>query len=271
MDELDAGMDADEEPDADAETPVDTDPAVPSEGCDAPAPVPTSLSVSTGAIWLYSEADAPAPLIIGFHATNNGYISLFTDPDGPFIDEYVIALPQSPNAGLGTWEVESTDVLEEIYDTLQTQACFDTRRVYAVGHASGGRYLQYALCDARESFKPSELFRAVAFQGAMDDRSCTASSVFPTLFIHSEFDSVASLLGDADNSRAEQYMREANECEAMGIARTGSCSSTNFECLDHDGCSAPFRACVHDLEIHGLDDWPCFATDEIRDFFEALR
>jgi poly(3-hydroxybutyrate) depolymerase len=144
--------------------------------------------------------------------------------------------------------------------------------VYAVGHASGARYLQTALCDGNADFKPSELFRAVAFQGAMYDRRCTPSNLFPTLFIHSVHDTVASQLGDElDNSGALQVLLEANGCEAQGTARTGSCSATNFECVDHDGCSAPFRACIHDKKIYGGDDWPCFATEEIYEFLEEQR
>jgi len=272
VDASDAGLDADEE--ADADPPVETEPAVPSAGCDAPSTA-QYISVSTGAVRiavpLYSQADAPAPLILGFHATNGGAVPYLIDADGPFIREYMIAMPSAVDLASGTWEYEGSDVLEEIYDALEATYCFDTRRVYAVGHASGGRYLQSALCDIESSFKPSELFRAVALQGAMNDRACESSRVFPTLFVHSVFDSVATQYDEADNSGAVQMMFDANECEAPGMTRTGECSSTNFECVDNDGCSAPFRDCIHDLEIHGRDDWPCFATDEIHRFFEELR
>ncbi len=105
----------------------------------------------------------------------------------------------------------------------------------------------------------------------MSVSKCEHSALLPTLFIHSDFDSVALQYDEADNSGSVQQMLERNECDEFGATTAGSCSSTTFECTDFDGCSVPFRSCRHDLRIQGTDDWPCFASDEIARFFDTHR
>ena len=273
---MDAGTDAsrDAEPEQDADT--STKPAVPSTGCEIPAEEREPyVSVSTGTVemWFPSGYDdgAPLPLIIGFHATNYRMAPILTDRDGPFVDAYVIAMPNSPSPGIETWEGLSRDVLGEIYDALEATFCFDTSHVYAIGHASGGRYLQSTFCDTSGLFQPTETFRAVALQGATNLSRCEQSALFPTVFIHADFDSVAQQYDEADNSGAVQSLIERNECEAEGTMHSGSCSSTSFECVDYDGCSAAFRSCRHDLQVGGSDLWPCFASEEIGRFFDEHR
>jgi poly(3-hydroxybutyrate) depolymerase len=173
-------------------------------------------------------------------------------------------------AGLRTWEDHSEQDFDEIYAAAEATLCFDMRRVYAIGHASGGRFLQQVICDTATLSPRTELFRAVALQGAMASRRCPQDAIVPTLFIHSEFDSSAQLIDEADNSGALTDLATTNECEMTTSApELGTCESTatTFECVDYDGCSAPFRSCSHDLRINGRDDWPCFASDEIHRFF----
>jgi hypothetical protein len=254
----------------DGGTPLAPAPAVPSSGCSlSPEERSTTFSASGHVFGLsfpreYDDNDV-LPLLFGFHATGASGLGFITARTGagasPFVDHYVIATPPA-DSGLGSWEYESSALFDEMYEVLETGTCFDTSRVFAIGHASGGRYLEQLACSHGGKL------RAMALQGAMDLMRCSEPPLLPTIFIHSDYDSVATQYDEGDNSGAVESIATLNQCEgdaALNLA--GTCESTSFECVDYPGCGAPFRACRHDLLIQGRDDWPCFANDEIFRFF----
>jgi polyhydroxybutyrate depolymerase len=145
------------------------------------------------------DGSKPAPLIVDFHAQNGSgstqrRISPYpaqTDPDGA-----VMAFPtglSSGSSGAG-WnvgpccvaDVDDLAFAKALVQDVGKLACIDTKRVYAVGHATGGGMAYYLACNAAGVFaavapaafdllqenvsscKPERPITVISFRGTAD-------------------------------------------------------------------------------------------------------
>ena len=82
------------------------------------------------------------------------------------------------------------------------------------------------------------------------------------------------LFQDRDGQKALAKFRANNGCSDTSVPHAAAMCSTGGitpECADFDGCTAPLRFCSHDDPIQGNSGWPCFAYDQIYEFFESQR
>jgi polyhydroxybutyrate depolymerase len=144
------------------------------------------------------DGSKPAPLILDFHAQNGSGSSQLssspypaqTDPEG-----VVMAFPNGLKGPGGTaWnvgpccvaDVDDVAFARALVVQVETIACIDPKRVYAVGLATGGGMAYYLACHAAEVFaavapaafdlleqnvgdcKPSRSITVISFRGTAD-------------------------------------------------------------------------------------------------------
>ena len=156
------------------------------------------------------KGTTPVPLIVDFHPIggsdtgeeSDSPFSKVTDPEG-----VVTAYPQgenSPNMG-PAWDVgpccdTSDDVAfaKALVAQVETKACIDTKRVYAVGFSMGGGMSHYLGCKAADVFAavaPAsfDLLAGSAPAGNADD--CKPARPIPVLSFRGTGDTVATYGG----------------------------------------------------------------------------
>ncbi len=146
------------------------------------------------------------PLIVDFHpigGSDSGEetsspFKAVTDPEG-----VVTAYPQgesSPNMG-AAWDVgpccdtaDDVSFAKALVTQVETKACIDTKRVYAVGFSMGGGMSHYIACKAADVFaavSPAsfDLLTGSAPAGNADD--CKPSRPIPELSFRGTGDTIA--------------------------------------------------------------------------------
>lgn len=249
-----------------------------SAGCGRASGIPdaTLIANSWTAFPAGYDGSTPFPLVFAFHGAGRTNVEMRTidsrTVDSALEEGYVVAFMQSAGSG---WDVGAdyprfNAALAQIHDEL----CVDTELLFAFGHSSGAQFIVQMLGDARA--------RESRFTGVVPVASSRyfnpAWPPVPTLVIHGLRDSVRG--GDQSGARDVVQYTESNQCtggsSALGIA---GCESFQESlpvapgCVSFDGCAAPTLFCNHDDPNyqdtnHG---WPCFANQQIFEFFESLR
>lgn len=202
----------------------------------------------------------PYPLIFGFHGASGDYTS-FTEGYYDFQDvvgeEAIMVFPNGlPNeAGLTQWHHESDLVFfDDLFDELQSNLCFDTRKVFATGHSAGGGFTHALGC------KRGDILRAIApvAGSLLDYESC--SGQVGVIQIHGGNDRVVPM---GLIRPARDYWIAINGCD-----KAGAQEGVDPICEAYSQCDTgfPVEYCEHD----GGHEWPDFASDAIWNFFQML-
>ena len=202
----------------------------------------------------------PYPLIFGFHGASGDYSSFtegYYDFQSVVGEEAILVFPNGlPNeAGLTQWNHESDLIFfDDLYEELETNLCFDTRKVFATGHSAGGGFTHTLGC------KRGNILRAIApVAGSLLDYEDCIGQV-AVIQIHGSNDTTVPL---GLIRPARDYWITINSCE-----KAGTQEGVDPICEAYSKCDAdfPVQYCEHD----GAHEWPDFASDAIWNFFSLL-
>ena len=202
----------------------------------------------------------PYPLIFGFHGASGDYSSFtegYYDFQSVVGEEAILVFPNGlPNeAGLTQWDHESDLIFfNDLYEELETNLCFDTRKVFATGHSAGGGFTHTLGC------KKGNILRAIApvAGSLLDYENCIGQVA--VIQIHGSNDKTVPL---GLIRPARDYWITINRCD-----KAGTQEGVDPICEAYSKCDAdfPVQYCEHD----GGHEWPDFASDAIWNFFEIL-
>jgi polyhydroxybutyrate depolymerase len=212
----------------------------------------------------------PVPLVLDFHtlggtsaseAEASGYAEL-AEQEG-----FIVAWPQGID---GAWNVgpcctTSPDVddvafARAVVQQIQSEACIDAKRVYAVGVANGGGMAYELACNA------ADVFSGVA-PSAFDlleesQQPCDPTRPVTVISFRGTADPVVSYAGGPQPSPADPNVT-MNFLGAVGTferwAELDQCTGTSSE-ADENGCST-YSECAGGVEVtlctteDGLIDW----------------
>lgn len=146
------------------------------------------------------DASRPAPLIIDFHGAGGSGSDQLQNSPYPAVtdrDGVIMAFPDGVNGPIGTaWNVgpccvpgvDDLAFVDAMLADIETRACVDVSRVYAVGVLTGGGMAHYLACERSDVFaavspaafdlaeetvndcQPSQPVGVVAFRGTADER-----------------------------------------------------------------------------------------------------
>lgn len=255
-----------------------------SVGCDIGA-VPDNLQVSNVLLTLPEgyDGNTPTPLVFAFHGRNRNNVEM-RETDARTVDSslernYVMAYLKSQADG---YEINADfPRFEAALDQLLSELCIDTGAIFAMGTSNGAQFID----------------RMLGHDGAAERRFAgvaTVASSFqnppwdpvPALVIHGLDDVIRAGAGEADGSDNIRQHVESNQCstttEPYPVSSCNSLvrnESVNPGCVEYTGCSERTVFCNHDdpnyfdgnRNIDTNHGWPCFANDEIFNFFESLR
>src|SRR5690606_38655625 len=132
------------------------------------------------------------------------------------------------------------------YSELAEKICFDASRVFGIGNAGGGRFLDKVLeaPPAAGVVRPGQ-FRALGISGAMFGSSQSNWSL-PMIFTHSQNDQMAVFLAnDADGQKALTGFINTKDCaESSTPSGSSTCHQGGTQCSDFQACDTPLRFCA---------------------------
>ena len=202
----------------------------------------------------------PYPLIFAFHGASGDYTS-FTEGYYDFLsvvgEESISVYPNGlPNeAGLTQWDHEKDLIFfDDLYQELEINLCFDTRKVFAVGHSAGAGFTHTLGC------KRGDVLRAIApVAGSLLDYDNCIGQV-AVMQIHGSNDRVVPL---GLIRPARDYWITVNSCK-----KEETYEGVDPTCDAYGGCDAdfPVQYCEHD----GEHEWPDFASDAMWTLFKSL-
>jgi len=109
------------------------------------------------------EGAKPVPLIVDFHGLGSSGMNELQNSPYPAVTDaegVVMAFPDGSKGSLGTaWnagpccvpaDVDDIGFIRALVAQVQTTACIDSRRVYAVGVLTGGGMAHYLACQAAD-------------------------------------------------------------------------------------------------------------------------
>jgi poly(3-hydroxybutyrate) depolymerase len=254
-----------------------------SAGCSAATANPANVQILASILSIPPSYDGrtPVPLLFAFHGANRTNLNMRNDDsrtNGSVLEQnYVVAYMKSQG---NAWDL-GTDYprFNMALGQALSQLCIETRAIFAMGHSSGAQFIAQMLGDNRA--------RERRFAGVAPVSSSRfgnpAWSPVPTFLIHGLLDS--NRQQDPNGAIDITQYTESNQCSGgtqpfnvpTCTTFAGNNATVNPGCVRYNGCAAVTQFCNHNdpnyLENgqpsnHG---WPCFATQEIFDFFEELR
>jgi polyhydroxybutyrate depolymerase len=254
-----------------------------SAGCGRTQGVPANYAVANTIVTFPPGYDGstPVPLLFAFHGagrTNTDMRNVDSRTPGSMLENtYVMAFMKS--AG-NAWDV-GTDYprFEAALDQMLGELCVDTTHLFAMGHSSGAQFIVGMLGDSRA--------RETRFAAVAPVSSSLLNNPpwnpLPTLLIHGLNDTQRP--NDPNGAQDISQYAGANQCSGGTTAlNIGTCNSiapgnaaVNPGCVTYNGCAATTLFCNHN-DPNYIDNgtpsnhgWPCFANQELFDFFQATR
>jgi poly(3-hydroxybutyrate) depolymerase len=199
----------------------------------------------------------PYPLVFAFHGLGSDYTSLLNNNLHSAVGEEAILV--YPNAlpddnGVTKWDDTDLAFFDDLYEELASNLCFDTRKVYAVGHSNGAGFTHTMGCQR------GNVLRAIGpVAGSLADYSDCIGQV-AVIQIHGNNDTFMPL-GMIKPSR--DYWIAINSCSKE---ETGEGVDPTCEAYGDCDTNFPVQYCEHG----GGHEWPDFTGDAIWTFFESL-
>jgi len=207
----------------------------------------------------YNSSDSHYPLIFAFHGLTGDYTNW---TEGYYNLQDVVgdqAILVYPNAllknGLSQWDYDNDlPFFDDLYAELEQNLCFDTRKVFAVGHSNGAGMTHTLGCQR------GNVLRAIApvAGSLLNYESC--SGQVAVMMTHGSNDTIMPVQQTASS---RDYWIAINSCNKGEPAEgMDPMCNTYSDCDFH----FPVQYCEHS-EGH---DWPVFASEAIWNFFTSL-
>ncbi len=206
------------------------------------------------------DATTPYPLVFGFHGASGDYTNFtegYYDFQRVIGEEAILVYPNglANDAGLTQWDQENDLIFfDDLYRELEANLCFDTGRVFAVGHSAGAGFAHVLGC------RRGDILRAIApVSGALLDHDNCIGQV-----------AVIQIQGTNDNlvplgliKPTRDYWIAINSC-----AKQETGEGIDPVCTAYKGCDVQFP--VQYCEHEGGHEWPDCASAAIWNFFKSL-
>ena len=266
------------------------------DGCAKPATTVTdkagTVAVGTTArryTWSASDRTGPKPLVIDFHGLMEGTAGVhptmtqFTPKAQR--EGFVVAFPVGEGGGLN-WDLTkngpSLKFVDQLLAQLKSDACIDSKRIYATGLSYGGFMTSSVMCHR------SEVFAAAApVAGMLNPADCSPARRIPAVAFHGTADPILPYAGFAETPQAwatrygcgakttatviasdattkQPIFKDTWDCQAQGTA-------VEFYRVQGGGHSWPGSAFSTSIgSIVGPTPTSINATDVMWDFFKRF-
>jgi polyhydroxybutyrate depolymerase len=237
--------------------------ADPSPGCGLPPPA-TDTSITVGAataLYIVDTAtgydrNRPYPLIMSFRSANVTIAAFRRTLDlTTAIGADGIVVNVDCANGAGMWDLQrDPPVFDALLAKLEASYCIDRRRIFVVGHETGGIYANILACTHSD-----ELRGLGSIAGVMPMSPCTGG--LAVWISQANVDPTLRMLGRADRD----FWVTQNQCNA---AMSMPVDPPEGGCLEYAGCAMgrPVRYC----EYVGNQAVPSFAATALWGFFKGL-
>lgn len=259
------------EPDAPPATPDDEDPSA-SSGCGNASPPegPLTLDVDgTERSYIVSlpegyDPATPYPLVFAFHGlggsgelvSNRFYFGIEQTGGRPSLFVYPDGLDTGMGAGWANSDGQDVAFFDRLLETLQQNYCVDSTRVFSTGHSYGGMMTHTLACE-----RP-EVLRAIAPVAGAHFGFGGGGCSGPVAAWGAHGDPDDTVAYESGLSAIERVM-ETNGCDpSSGVATAPDEYCTLYSCDE----GYPVTWCVHGQN----HDWPDFAAQSIKDFFDSF-
>jgi len=208
------------------------------------------------------NSNAAYPLIFAFHGLTGDYTS-FTDEGSTYKlksvmgEEAILVYPNAlPDAADVTkWVSADIDFFDDLYAELAENICFDTRKVFALGHSAGAGFTHELGCQK------GDILRAIApVAGSLTSEDSACIGQVAVMQTQGAKDTTTPR-GMACPTR--DYWAAINSCE-----KADPSEGVDSTCDAYVGCDTNFP--VQYCEHTGGHEWPSFATESIWEFFKSL-
>ncbi len=205
------------------------------------------------------DKDTPTPVLFAFHGMGIT-ASFFRDWAKlvPVFKDYIVVHPDAVGDPTEWDSVGTKDFafFDAMLASLESTYCFDTKRMFATGHSSGGYFTNSLGCQR------GRVIRGIAPQsgaGPIGSKSCAGP--LAVIIIHGSKD---TSVPPTEGSKSRDYWGKAAGC-SMGSSSTSSLSSV---CVAYDGCKDgyPLTYCPYDGDHNLWKD----AGKVMFDFFNSL-
>jgi poly(3-hydroxybutyrate) depolymerase len=201
------------------------------------------------------------PLVFAFHGLGGDYTS-FTgessyDLQDVVGDEAILVFPNAwPDANdVPKWGEDDINFFDDLYAELEENLCFDTSKVFAVGHSNGAGFTHELGCQK------GDILRGIApVAGALTSEDSACIGQVAVIQIHGASDSVVPR-GMIIPTR--DYWIAINSCQK---GETSAGVDTSCDAYGECDTNFPVQYCEHS----GGHEWPAFASEGIWDFFKNL-
>ncbi len=206
------------------------------------------------------------PLIFAFHGFTSDY-TVFSESEYDLQeavgDEAILVYPNAMKVkGETLWNTENEsdlNFLDDLFDELEANLCFDKRRVFATGHSNGAVFTNMLGC------RRGDVLRAIApvsgiFLEDYDEEACVGQVASITM--HGDNDTTIP-----KNSALAglEYWVSINSCSSE---TDNASQGFGFDCEVYEGCDLKYP--VSYCEFSGGHIWPDSAGEIIWDFFNNL-
>jgi len=201
------------------------------------------------------------PLIFGFHGMGGDYKSFteetYYDLQSAVGDEAILVFPNAlPDANDVTkWDNDDLDFFDDLYAELEANLCFDTRKVFAVGHSNGAGFTHELGCQK------GDILRGIGpVAGGLTSDYSECIGQVAVIQIHGANDTVTPP-GMIKPTR--DYWIAINSCK-----KEETSEGVDTSCNAYGGCDTNFP--VQYCEHTGGHEWPAFASEGIWGFFNSI-
>ncbi len=200
-------------------------------------------------------------LVFGFHGLGGDYTS-FTEGSSYNLqsamgEEAILVYPNAlpDDNDVTKWDDSDLDFFDDLLAELKANLCFDTRKVFALGHSAGGGFTHELGCQRGDKL------RAIApVAGGLSSDYSECIGQVAVIQIHGGNDTVTPP-GMIKPTR--DYWMAINGCK-----KEETSEGVDSSCDAYGDCDTDFP--VQYCEHSGGHEWPDFASDAIWYFFENL-
>lgn len=235
--------------------------ADPSPGCGMQPPTSDTSITVNGATASYIvelatgyDRSKPYPLVMSFRGSNVTTAAFRRTLDLAAVvgaDGIVVNVDYANGAGM--WDLQRDPMIfDPLLAKLEGSYCIDRRRIFVVGHQTGGIYANVLAC-----MHSDELRGLGSISGVAPTAMCRGG--LAVWISQGNADATPRMLGQADRD----FWVTQNQCSA-----SASMPVDPSPCIEYAGCATgrPVRYC----EYAGNQDVPSFAAAALWNFFKGL-
>ena len=200
-------------------------------------------------------------LVFGFHGMGGDYTS-FTEGSSYNLqsamgEEAILVYPNAlpDDSDVTKWDDFDLDFFDDLLAEIKANLCFDTRKVFALGHSAGAGFTHELGCQ-----RGNELRAIAPVAGGLSSDYSECIGQVAVIQIHGGNDTITPP-GMIKPTR--DYWIAINSCK-----KEETSEGVDSSCDAYGGCDTDFP--VQYCEHNGGHEWPTFASDAIWNFFKNL-